>query len=165
MSTEVVVTEAHGSTRGVFATVRSTKLVLVAGLLAGVIAMLSGCAATTPENFVEEPGVTVRIVRTSGDSFSGTLIGMDDGVLIVDRSVPKSSSITVVRSDGVDIAYRDGTPIGRAVEIRGVDIVVRERLAFFEIDDIRVVSKAYFGWGTAIAAVLTFLLVQILQDM
>lgn len=158
-------TEAHGSTRGVFVTVRSTKLVLVAGLLAGVIAMLSGCAATTPENFVEEPGVTVRIVRTSGDSFSGTLIGMDEGVLIVDRSVPKSSSITVVRNDGVDIAYRDGTPIGRAVEIRGVDIVVRERLAFFEIDDIRVVSKAYFGWGTAIAAVLTFLLVQILQDM
>jgi hypothetical protein len=157
--------EAHGSTRGVFATVRSTKLVLVAGLLAGVIAMLSGCAATTPENFVEEPGVTVRIVRTLGDSFSGTLIGMDEGVLIVDRSVPKSSSITVVRNDGVDIAYRDGTPIGRAVEIRGVDIVVRERLAFFEIDDIRVVSKAYFGWGTAIAAVLTFLLVQILQDM
>jgi hypothetical protein len=165
VSTEVVVTEAHGSTRGVFATVRSTKLVLVAGLLAGVIAMLSGCAATTPENFVEEPGVTVRIVRTLGDSFSGTLIGMDEGVLIVDRSVPKSSSITVVRNDGVDIAYRDGTPIGRAVEIRGVDIVVRERLAFFEIDDIRVVSKAYFGWGTAIAAVLTFLLVQILQDM
>ncbi len=165
MSTEAVVMEAHGSTRGVFATVRSTKLVLVAGLLAGVIAMLSGCAATTPENFVEEPGVTVRIVRTLGDSFSGTLIGMDEGVLIVDRSVPKSSSITVVRNDGVDIAYRDGTPIGRAVEIRGVDIVVRERLAFFEIDDIRVVSKAYFGWGTAIAAVLTFLLVQILQDM
>ena len=158
-------TEAHGSTRGVFATVRSTKLILVTGLLAGFIAMLSGCAATTPENFVEEPGVTVRIVRTSGGSFSGTLIGMDDGVLIVDRSVPKSSDITVVRNDGVDIVYRDGTPIGRAVEIRGVDIVVRERLAFFEIDDIRVVSKAYFGWGTAVAAVLAFLLVRILQDM
>ncbi|MCK4915356.1 MAG: hypothetical protein KAS89_04250 [Candidatus Eisenbacteria sp.] len=158
-------TEAHGSTRGVFATVRSTKLILVTGLLAGFIAMLSGCAATTPENFVEEPGVTVRIVRTSGGSFSGTLIGMDDGVLIVDRSVPKSSDITVVRNDGVDVVYRDGTPIGRAVEVRGVDIVVRERLAFFEIDDIRVVSKAYFGWGTAVAAVLAFLLVRILQDM
>ncbi len=158
-------TETHGRTRGVFATVRSTKLILVAGLLAGFIAMLSGCAATTPENFVEEPGVTVRIVRTSGDSFSGTLIGMDDGVLIVDRSVPKSSDITVVRNDGVDIVYQDGTPIGRAMEIRGVDIVVRERLAFFEIDDIRVVSKAYFGWGTAIAAVLAFLLVRLLQDM
>ena len=158
-------TEAHGSTRGVFATARSTKLILVAGLLAGFIAVLSGCAATTPENFVEEPGVSVRIVRTSGGSFSGTLIGMDDGVLIVDRSVPKSSDITVVRNDGVDIVYRDGTPIGKAVEIRGVDIVVRERLAFFEIDDIRVVSKAYFGWGTAVAAVLAFLLVRILQDM
>ena len=158
-------TEAHGSTRGVFPTVRSTKLILVAGLLVGFIAMLSGCAATTPENFVEEPGVTVRIVRTSGDSFSGTLIGMDDGVLIVDRSVPKSSDITVVRNDGVDVVYRDGTPIGRAVEVRGVDIVVRERLAFFEIDDMRVVSKAYFGWGTAIAAVLAFLLVRILQDV
>jgi hypothetical protein len=157
--------EMHGSTRGVFPTVRSTKLILVAGLLVGFIAMLSGCAATTPENFVEEPGVTVRIVRTSGDSFSGTLIGMDDGVLIVDRSVPKSSNITVVRNGGVDVVYRDGTPIGRAVEIRGVDIVVRERLAFFEIDDIRVVSKAYFGWGTAIAAVLAFLVVRVLQDM
>jgi len=157
--------EAYGNTRGVFPTVRSTKLILVAGLLAGFITMLSGCAATTPENFVEEPGVTVRIVLTSGDSFSGTLIGMDDGVLIVDRSVPKSSSISVVRDDDVDVVYRDGTPIGRAVEIRGVDIVVRERLAFFEIDDIRVVSKAYFGWGTAIAAVLAFLLVRVLQDM
>jgi len=159
------VTEAHGATSGVFATVRSARLILAAGLLAGFIAILSGCAATSPENFVEEPGVTVRIVQTSGDSFSGTLIGMDDGVLIIDRSVPKSSSITVVRSDDVDIVYRDGTPIGRAMEIRGVDIVVRERLVFFEIDDIRVVSKAYFGWGTAIAAVLAFLLVRILQDM
>ena len=158
-------TEAHGSTRVVFAAVRSARLILAAGLLAGFIAMLSGCAATTPENFVEEPGVTVRIVLTSGGSFSGTLIGMDDGVLIVDRSVSKSSSITVVRNDGVDVVYRDDTPIGRAIEIRGVDIVVRERLAFFEIDDIRVVSKAYFGWGTAIAAVLAFLLVRVLQDM
>jgi hypothetical protein len=165
VSAEVVVTEAHGSIRGVSATVRSTRLILAAGMLAVSIVMLSGCAATSPENFVEEPGVTVRIVLTSGDSFSGTLIGMDGGVLIVDRSVPKSSSITVVRKDEVDVVYRDGTPIGRAMEIRGVDIVVRERLAFFEIDDIRVVSKAYFGWGTAIAAVLAFLLVRILQDM
>ncbi|MEA3408771.1 MAG: hypothetical protein U9Q95_00305 [Candidatus Eisenbacteria bacterium] len=157
--------EAHGNTRGVSATVRSTTFILAAGLLLGLITMLSGCAATTPENFVEEPGVTVRVVLTSGDSFSGTLIGMDDGVLIVDRSVPKSSDVTVVRSDGVDIVYRDDTPIGSAVEIRGVDILVRERLAFFEIDDIRVVSKAYFGWGTAIAAVLAFLLVRVLQDM
>jgi len=43
--------------------------------------------------------------------------------------------------------------------------VVRERLAFFEIDDVRVVSRAYFGWGTAVAAVLAFLLVRVLQDI
>ncbi|MCK4408689.1 MAG: hypothetical protein KAW67_01300, partial [Candidatus Eisenbacteria sp.] len=95
----------------------------------------------------------------------GTLIGMEDGVLVVDRSVPKNPNVTVVRNDGVDIVYLHGTPIGRAMEIRDVDIVVRERLAFFEIDDVRVVSGAYFGWGTAVAAVLAFLLVRVLQDI
>ena len=158
-------TEAHGSPRGVPATARSTALVLVAGLLVGFTTMLSGCAGTTPDSFVEEPGVTVRIALTSGDSISGTLIGMEEGVLVVDRSVPKSQSITVVRSAGVDIVYLDGAPIGRAVEIRDVDIVVRERFAFFEIDDVRVVSGAYFGWGTAVAAVLAFLMVRVLQDL
>ena len=165
MSTETLVTEAHGTARGVHASTRSTTRILIAGILVGFMTMLSGCAGTTPENFVEEPGVTVRVVLTSGDSVSGTLIGMEDGVLIVDRSVPKSPHVTVVRSNGVDIVYLHGTPIGRAVEVRGVDIVVRERLAFFEIDDVRVVSRAYFGWGTAIAAVLAFLLVQLLKDM
>ena len=155
----------EATTCGVSAAARSTTFILVAGVLVGFITMLSGCAATTPGSFVEEPGVTVRIALTSGDSISGTLIGMEDGVLVVDRSVPKSSSITVVRNGGVDIVYLDGTPIGTAVEIRDVDIVVRERLAFFEIDDVRVVSRAYFGWGTAVAAVLAFLMVRVLQDM
>jgi len=185
----------------VSANARPIKLILVAGALVGFIAMLSGCAATTPGSFVEEPGVTVRIALTSGGTISGTLIGMEEGVLIVDRSVPKSSNVTVrialtsggaisgtligmeegvlivdrsvpkssnvtvVRRDGVDIVYLDGIPIGTAMEIRDVDIVVRERRAFFEIDDVRVVSGAYFGWGTAIAAVLAFLMVRVLQDM
>jgi hypothetical protein len=148
-----------------FASTRSATFILVAGLLAGFITMLSGCAATAPGDFVEEPGVTVRISLTSGDSISGTLIGMEEGVLIVDRSVPKSSNVTVVRHGGVDIVHLDGAPIGTAMEIRNVDIVVRERLAFFEIDDVRVVSGAYFGWGTAVAAVLAFLMVRVLQDM
>ncbi len=157
--------EAPGTTRGVFATARSTTFILVAGVLAGFITMLSGCATTTSRSFVEEPGVTVRITLTSGDSISSTLIGMEDGVLVVDHSVPKSSNVTVVRRDGMDIVYLDGTPIGTAEEIRDVDIVVRKRLAFFEIDDVRVVSKAYFGWGTAVVAVLAFLMVRVLQDM
>ncbi|MFH1689839.1 MAG: hypothetical protein ABIE42_06320 [Candidatus Eisenbacteria bacterium] len=156
---------AFGAARGVFASVRPTTLVLTAGLLAVSLVMLSGCAATTPGNFVEEPGVTVRIVLTSGDSMSGKLIGMDDGALVVDRSVPKSPNVTVVRRGEVDVVYLDGAPIGSAVDVRDVDILVRERLAFFEIADVRVVSKAYFGWGTGIAAVLAFLLVRILEDM
>ena len=157
--------EAPRTTRCVSATARPIQFILVAGALVGFITMLSGCAATTPGSFVEEPGVTVRIALTSGDAISGTLIGMEEGVLIVDRSVPKSSNLTVVRHDGVDIVYLDGTPIGTAMEIRDVDIVVRERRAFFEIDDVRVVSGAYFGWGTAVAAVLAFLMVRVLQDM
>ncbi len=157
--------EASGTTRGVSATARSTTFVLIVGMLLGFITMLSGCAATTPGSFVEEPGVTVRIALISGDAISGTLIGMEDGVLVVDHSVPKSSNVTVVRREGVDIVYLDGTPIGTAAEIRNVDIVVRKRLAFFEIDNVRVVSNAYFGWGTAVAAVLAFLMVRVLQDM
>ena len=157
--------KAPGTARCVSASARPIKFILAAGALVGLITMLSGCAATTPESFVEEPGVTVRIVLTSGDSISGTLIGMEEGVLVVDRSVPKSANVTVVRNDGVDIVYLDGTPIGTAMEIRNVDILVRERLAFFEIDDVRVVSGAYFGWGTAVAAVLAFLMVRVLQDM
>ena len=157
--------EAPGIARGLFATASSTTLILVAAALVGFTTMLSGCAATTPGSFVEEPGVTVRIALTSGDSVSGTLIGMEEGVLVVDLSVPKSSNVSVVRKDGVDIVYMDGTPIGTAVKIRDVDILVRERLAFFEIDDVRVVSRAYFGWGTAVAAVLAFLMVRVLQDM
>ena len=156
---------ASRTTRCVSATARPITFILAAGALVGFIAMLSGCAATTPGSFVEEPGVTVRIALTSGGAISGTLIGMEEGVLIVDRSVPKSSNVTVVRRDGVDIVYLDGIPIGTATEIRNVDIVVRERRAFFEIDDVRVVSGAYFGWGTAVAAVLAFLMVRVLQDM
>lgn len=165
MSGEVGVTGAFGSAREVFAACRPTTLVLAVGLLAVSLIVLSGCAATTPEDFVGEPGVTVRIDLTSGESMSGTLIGMNDGALVVERSVPKSPNVTVVRRDGVDVVYLHGAPIGTAVEIRAVDILVRGRLAFFEIADVRVVSKAYFGWGTGIAAVLAFLLVQVLEDM
>jgi hypothetical protein len=138
---------------------------LLAGLSALLIYALTGCAATTPENFVTEPGVTVRVQLTSGKSMSGTLVGMEDGMLVVHHSVPKSSSVTVVRSGGVDIVEMHGTPIGTAVEVRDVDILVRERIAFFEIEDVSVVRRAYFGWGTAIAAGLAFALVQVLEDI
>ena len=141
------------------------KLSVLLGLLLVVPATLCGCAASSPGSFEEEPGVTVRVNLTSGESMSGILVGMEDGSLVVDHSVPKSPAVTVVRSDGVDIVYLNEAPVGEAVEIRDVDIVVRERLAFFEVADVRVVSKAYFGWGTGIAAVLAFLLVRVLEDV
>lgn len=150
--------------RDVFASVRPAVLVPAACLLAASL-LLSGCAGTAPEEFVEEPGVTVRVDLTSGESMSGVLVGMEDGALVVERSVPKSPLVTVVRKDDVDVVYVDGAPVGAAVDVRAVDILVRQRLAFFEVADVRVVSKAYFGWGTGIAAVLAFLLVRILEDL
>jgi hypothetical protein len=141
------------------------RLSFMAGLSALLVSVLAGCAATTPENFVEEPGVPVRVRLTSGESMSGTLVGMEDGMLVVHHSVPKSTSVTVVRSGGTDIVNVHGTPIGTAVEVRDVDILVRERIAFFEVEDVGVVRKAYFGWGTAIAAGLAFALVQALEDL
>ena len=141
------------------------KLSLLLSFLSVVLVTLCGCAASSPGSFVEEPGVTVRVELTSGESMSGTLVGMEDGSLVVDHSVPKSPAVAVVRSDGVDVVYLNEVPVGQAIEIRDVDIVVRERLAFFEVADVRVVSKAYFGWGTGIAAVLAFLLVRVLEDV
>jgi hypothetical protein len=141
------------------------RLCFLAGLSVLLVSALAGCAATTPENFVEEPGVPARVRLTSGESMSGTLVGMEDGMLVVHHSVPKSTSVTVVRSGGADIVNVHGTPIGTAVEVRDVDILVRERIAFFEVEDVRVVRKAYFGWGTAIAAGLAFALVQVLEDL
>ena len=158
-------TEATGTARARFEAARPAALAAAVCLLAASLVALPGCAGTSPDEFVEEPGVTVRIELTSGASMSGTLIGMEEGALVVDRSVPKSTGLEVVRRDGVDIVYLHGAPVGTAVEIRDVDVLVRERMDFFEIADVRVVSKAYFGWGTGIAAVLAFLLVRVLEDI
>ena len=154
---------AHGGRRR--GSLSSRVGLAAAGLLAGIVLALSGCASSTPRSFVEEPGVTVRVALTSGETSTGKLVGMEDGALVVDHSVPKSAFVSVVRRDGRDIVYRNDAPIGTAVEVREVDILVRERFAFFEVADVHVVSKAYFGWGTGIAAVLAFLLVRVLQDI
>lgn len=155
----------HRTARVLPGAARPAGFVLAASLLVVSLVTLSGCAATSPDEFVEEPGVTVRVDLTSGGSISGTLIGIEDGALVVDRSVPKSTGLEVVRRDGLDIVYLHGAPIGSAVEIRDIDVLVRERLGFFEIDDVRVVSRAYFGWGSGVAAVLAFLLVRLLEDL
>ena len=67
--------------------------------------------------------------------------------------------------NGADLVYLDGTRIGTAVEVRDVDVLVRERMAYLEVESIEAVTRGYVGWGTAIAAVLGFLLVHLLQDV
>jgi hypothetical protein len=94
----------------------------------------------------------------------GTLIGLEDGALVVDHAIPKSENLEVVRRDGRDIVYVAGVATGEAVEVRDFDVVVREKFFRSEYDDARVTTRAYFGWGTAVAAVLGFLLVQLLEE-
>lgn len=105
MNGEARVTEATGTARARFEAARPAALAAAVCLLAASLVALPGCAGTSPDEFVEEPGVTVRIELTSGASMSGTLIGMEEGALVVDRSVPKSTGLEVVRRDGVDIVY------------------------------------------------------------
>lgn len=135
---------------------------VLAGAL-GLVLLLAGCAGNVPTPYAAEPGVTVRVTLASGESFSGTLVGMEADGLLIDHSVPKSPRLEVVRKGGTDIVYVDGVPVGRAVEVRGVDVLVRQRFTFFDVQDVSVVSRAYLGWGTVVAAVLAFLLVELVR--
>ena len=130
-----------------------------------LVLLASWCAGTSPSDFVEEPGVRVRVTLTSGEAFSGSLVGIEGGAYVVDRSIAKSERLRVVRENGAELVYLDGTRIGTAVEVRDVDVLVRERLGYMEVESIEAVTRGYFGWGTAVAAVLAFILVRLLQDM
>ncbi len=135
-------------------------------LIAAALALLAfGCAGTSPSDLVEEPGVRVRVALTSGEEFSGSLIGVEGGAYVVDHSIAKSERLRVVRENGTDLVYLDGTRVGTAVEVRAVDVLVRERLGYMEVESIEAVTRGYVGWGTAVAAALAFVLVRLLQDM
>ena len=103
-----------------------------------------------------------RLVVVS--ALGGELVGFEDGALVVDHALPKSEDLEVVRKDGTDIVYVSRVAVGEAVEIRDFDVVVRERLFPWEYDEALVRSGGYFGWGTAVAAVLAFFLVQLLEE-
>jgi len=130
-----------------------------------VAVALSVCAGAPASRFVESPGVPVRVELSYGGTLHGELVGYEDGALVVDHALPKSEHLEVVRRDGTDIVYVSGVAIGTAVEIRDFDVVVREKLMSSEIADARVKTDTYLGWGTAVAAVLAFLLVKLLEDV
>ena len=128
-----------------------------------VVAGLSGCASQG-RNYVDEPGVRTELKLADGTEYTGTLVAYEQGALLIDREIARGENVRVIRRDGVDIAYVDDVPIGTAVEIRDFDIVVRERIPMNGIEEARVGKRALFGWGTLVAAALTFALVQVIQD-
>ncbi len=127
------------------------------------LSLLAGCAGSGPL-FVDEPGISADVSLTGGESISGRLMGYEDGALAIERAIPKSVDLVVVRRDGEEIAYVQNVPVGVAVEVRDFDVVVLQKIPLREIEDTEVATRALFGWGTAVAALLAFGLVQILQD-
>jgi hypothetical protein len=136
----------------------------IVALMSVAVVALSGCAGAPAWQFADRPGVPVRVDLRYGGAIDGSLIGFEEGTLIVDHALPKSEALEVVRMDGRDVVYVSGVPVGDAVEVRDFDVVVREKLFASEYEDARVRSRAYVGWGTAIAAVLGFFLVQLLEE-
>lgn len=134
--------------------------VALAVVLTSILALAMGCAPAG--RYVDSAGVDASMVVPEGE-ISGTLIGYEEGVLLVDRAYEKSVDLRVVRLDGVDVVYLDDVPIGPAVEVRDFDVVVRERIPLETVEDARVRRRALFGWGTLVAAALTFALVQAVQ--
>lgn len=144
---------------------RLARLGAACVIVFSIAVALSGCAVAPGARFAESPGVPVRVELSYGGTLHGELVGYEHGALIVDHALPKSEHLEVVRKDGTDIVYVSGVAIGTAVEIRDFDVVVRQRLLSSEIEDAGVASRAYLGWGTAVAAVLTFLLVKLLEEV
>ena len=87
---------------------------------------LPGFAGTRVWEYAGEPGVPVTVELKYGGTLDGQLVGYEDGGLLVDHAIPKSEELEVVRKDGVDIVYVRGVAVGKAVEVRDFDVVVRE---------------------------------------
>jgi hypothetical protein len=133
-------------------------------LVALLACALTGCAGAPAWQFADEPGVPVQVELRYGGTLDGELVGFEGGALVVDHALPRSEDLEVVRMDGRDVVYVAGVAVGEAVEIRDFDVVVREKLFPSEYENARVRSRAYFGWGAAVAAVLAFFLVQLLEE-
>ena len=143
---------------------RSTLAFVIVGL-AAFAAMLTGCASLEITQYSDEPGVSAAIITTEGGSFPATFIGTEDGQIVFDRSYPKTELLTVVERGGEPIVYVGRVAVGTAVEIREFDVLVRERHPFSRVEDVRVATSAYFGWGAVLGAVLTYTFVSLaLED-
>jgi hypothetical protein len=134
-------------------------------LLALLAALLGGCAAGTAWDYIDEPGVPVSARLSDGSTFSARLVALDDGALVVDRPIPKSERVEVVRRDGEELVLVDGAPIGGARATRAFDVVARQRIPFIEFDDLRVATRTYIGWGSLLAAGLAYMVVTFVEEL
>ncbi|MBD3368440.1 MAG: hypothetical protein GF405_09770 [Candidatus Eisenbacteria bacterium] len=129
-----------------------------------IVAVLSGCAGPGAR-FEDRIGVPVNVTVADSISYGGTLVGMRDGALLVDREIPKSDDLVVVRSGGTDFVESGGRVLGTAVLVRDFDVLVRQSVPPEAVSDLELTTRAYFGWGTGIAAVLAFALVLAIEDI
>jgi hypothetical protein len=136
-----------------------------AGAVLALVVLLAGCAAGPGARFEGRLGVPVRVTLADSTAYAATLHGLEAGALLLDREVPKSDDVVVVRSGGVDYVEMAGRVLGTAVEVRAFDIVVRESVAPEAVSRLDVRTRAYIGWGTAVAAVLAFALVLAIEDI
>lgn len=130
----------------------------VAGLLAG------GCASAPGWSFAEDPGVRADLRLEQGGVVSGSLVELSNGDLVIDTSIDRGEDVEVIRRGGVDYVYVRGVATGTAVEIRDFDILTRRRIPVRETEGVFVKARGYLGWGSAVAGVLAFFLVRVLQD-
>lgn len=133
-------------------------------LAALALLLLSGCASGPGRRFAREEGVPLIMTEVDGTETTGTLVSYSGGALIVDRAYPKNERLKVVRMSDRDVAILDGAEIGLAVEIREFDVVVRGPVPLDRVKEAQVRSRAYYGWGTIIAAGLAYALVTILEE-
>ncbi len=140
--------------------IRAKRLALLCALAAFALGP-AGCASLSRTPYVTEPGVSATIHTREDERFSATVIGVDEGMLVFDRSYPKSESLSVVERGGEPVVLVGRIPVGTAVEVREFDVVVRERHPLSRVEDVEVATGAYFGWGALVGAVLTFGLVML----
>ena len=125
----------------------------------------TGCATAPGWQFADDPGVPVSLsIRNQGVA-SGSLVAYDDGSFILERKCDRGEDLEVLRVGDTEYVYVRGVVVGTAVEVRDFDVVTRQRISPREVGAVDVKTRAYAGWGSVLAGVLTFFLVMVLGDV
>ena len=125
----------------------------------------TGCATAPGWQFADDPGVPVSLsIRNQGVA-SGSLVAYDDGSFILERKFDRGEDLEVLRVGDTEYVYVRGVVVGTAVEVRDFDVVTRQRISPREVGAVDVKTRAYAGWGSVLAGVLTFFLVMVLGDV